>query len=158
MLWLLLWVCCHDTPTLSSTYIFFHQPSYPPLSLITLYTPLLPCLLFFLTGVDGLFFAGTSGRLMLKSEDRVMLYDQQVPPSCRFLIISLVYISLFILTHIFRHLISLLPLIYRLAKSSRNSKSLVSNTWCGTRIIPASPSSPNISWSSPTSSWNNCAP
>ena len=32
-------------------------------------------------GVDGLFFAGTSGRLMLKSEDRVMLYDQQVMPS-----------------------------------------------------------------------------
>ena len=30
-----------------------------------------------LAGVDGLFFAGTSGRLMLKSEDRVMLYDQQ---------------------------------------------------------------------------------
>jgi len=30
-----------------------------------------------LAGIDGLFFAGTSGRLLMKSEDRVMLYDQQ---------------------------------------------------------------------------------
>ena len=30
-----------------------------------------------LAGVDGLFFAGTSGRLLMKSEERVMLYDQQ---------------------------------------------------------------------------------
>ena len=30
-----------------------------------------------LAGVDGLFFAGTSGRLLLKSEDRVVLFDQQ---------------------------------------------------------------------------------
>jgi Coatomer WD associated region len=29
------------------------------------------------TGIDGLFFAGTSGRLLMKSEDRVVLYDQQ---------------------------------------------------------------------------------
>ena len=28
-------------------------------------------------GIDGLFFAGTSGRLLMKSEDRVVLYDQQ---------------------------------------------------------------------------------
>jgi coatomer subunit alpha len=30
-----------------------------------------------LAGIDGLFFAGTSGRLLMKSEDRVVLYDQQ---------------------------------------------------------------------------------
>lgn len=30
-----------------------------------------------LAGVDGLFFGGTNGRLILKSEDRVMLFDQQ---------------------------------------------------------------------------------
>jgi coatomer protein complex subunit alpha (xenin) len=30
-----------------------------------------------LAGVDGLFFAGTSGRILMKSEDRVLLYDQQ---------------------------------------------------------------------------------
>lgn len=30
-----------------------------------------------LTGLDGLFFAGTSGRLLLKSEDRVVLFDLQ---------------------------------------------------------------------------------
>lgn len=30
-----------------------------------------------LAGVDGLFFAGISGRIILKSEDKVLLYDQQ---------------------------------------------------------------------------------
>ncbi|KAJ1426745.1 vesicle coat complex COPI, alpha subunit [Ochromonadaceae sp. CCMP2298] len=30
-----------------------------------------------MAGVDSLFFAGTSGRLLLKSEDRIMLFDQQ---------------------------------------------------------------------------------
>jgi coatomer protein complex subunit alpha (xenin) len=30
-----------------------------------------------LGGVDGLFYAGTSGRVILRSEDRLMLYDQQ---------------------------------------------------------------------------------
>lgn len=30
-----------------------------------------------LAGIDGLFFAGTSGWILLRSEDRVMLYDQQ---------------------------------------------------------------------------------
>jgi coatomer protein complex subunit alpha (xenin) len=30
-----------------------------------------------LAGVDGMFFTGTTGRLLLKSEDRVMLYDHQ---------------------------------------------------------------------------------
>jgi len=30
-----------------------------------------------IAGVDGLFCAGTSGRLILKSEDRIVLYDQQ---------------------------------------------------------------------------------
>jgi len=30
-----------------------------------------------LAGVDGLFFAGTSGRILMKSEDRVLLYDLQ---------------------------------------------------------------------------------
>ena len=30
-----------------------------------------------LAGIDGLFYAGTSGWILLRSEDRVMLYDQQ---------------------------------------------------------------------------------
>ena len=30
-----------------------------------------------LAGIDGLFFAGTSGRILMKSEDRVLLFDQQ---------------------------------------------------------------------------------
>lgn len=30
-----------------------------------------------LTGVDGLFFGGSNGRILLKSEDRVILFDQQ---------------------------------------------------------------------------------
>ena len=30
-----------------------------------------------LAGIDGLFFAGTSGRIIMKSEDRVLLYDLQ---------------------------------------------------------------------------------
>lgn len=30
-----------------------------------------------IAGVDALFFSGTSGRLLMKSEDRVLLYDQQ---------------------------------------------------------------------------------
>jgi coatomer protein complex subunit alpha (xenin) len=30
-----------------------------------------------LAGIDGLFFAGTSGRVLMKSEDKIMLFDQQ---------------------------------------------------------------------------------
>ena len=40
-------------------------------------SPLFSLLFTDYEGIDGLFFAGTSGRLLMKSEDRVVLYDQQ---------------------------------------------------------------------------------
>ena len=47
------------------------------LSLCITFSPLSSLLFTDYEGIDGLFFAGTSGRLLMKSEDRVVLYDQQ---------------------------------------------------------------------------------
>lgn len=56
----------HYPPTI------YTHPFTSPLPLLLLFTPLLPH-----SGIDGLFFAGTSGRVLMKSEDRVVLFDQQ---------------------------------------------------------------------------------
>ena len=62
-------------------YFFVLAPvTLPPLISHFFSHYLLPSLLSPFTdyeGIDGLFFAGTSGRLLIKSEDRVVLYDKQ---------------------------------------------------------------------------------